>query len=172
MKIISRRAPYPAELWHHLWRICCRLDLTRENRAQRIWLDYAINAILNKISGFWKSACIGQCVRKLELERGRYAGMHIFASRKDRKVARPGKRHHWSQFVVIAVEILPDRTCSWLWKADVWNPWRCLCFGFRSQITYSLRRRRTILQWSHIRLIAERTFIPSFVDHSVWIVPV
>lgn len=41
----------------------------------------------------------------------------------------------------------------------VWKPWRCLCLGLRSHMTYTLRRRRTILHPSQIFLTDERTFI-------------
>src|SRR5262245_35085456 len=36
------------------------------------------------------------------------------------------------------------------------HPCRCLCLGFDEQMTYTLRRRRTILQCSQIRLTLAR----------------
>src|SRR4051812_28753752 len=39
------------------------------------------------------------------------------------------------------------------------QPCRCLCLGFEEQMTYTLPRRRTTLQFSQIRRTLDRIFI-------------
>src|SRR5271170_2701054 len=53
-----------------------------------------------------------------------------------------------------------DQFISHIGSHDVGaQPWRCLCLGSEAQMTYTMPRRRTILQFLQIFLTEGRTFI-------------